>query len=275
MGPHYAHTNYAEYFACLTETYFLGNGAYPWNDIELFKHDPEGYYLIKEAWNDPDFCESGFRHSYRNWVTYEQQERNSRETEERVAVEWAKAEREAVAMDSCTVSRVSFGGNGGTPFVPVEPLQLSMRAASWIDALILNGHQYGGNGGYQGDVLELMPGEYINRMVVGAGVYVDRLEFYTNYGRSLSGGAGGQGGIPVSLDNIRVIRIGGSSNVYLANHVYLDRIEVMYCADYQSISQSVHDQILAEREAIEAERAAYCAEQEAAGLPTSPVCQGL
>ena len=117
--------------------------------------------------------------------------------------------------------------------------------------------------------MKLQPGEYINRMVIGAGGYVDRLEFYTNLGQSISGGTGNQGGIPVSFDNIRVLVIGGSSDLYL------DRIEVMYCADYQSISQSVHDQILAEREAIEAERAAYCAEQEAAGLPTSPVCQGL
>ena len=97
IGHHYAYTNYAEYFACLTETYFFRNGAYPWNDIELYKHDPEGYYLIKEAWNDPDFCESGFRQSYRSWVTYEQQEQARRETEEQTPLVWAEAERAAAA----------------------------------------------------------------------------------------------------------------------------------------------------------------------------------
>ena len=215
--------------ACLTETYFLGNGAYPWNDIELFKHDPEGYYLIREAWNDPDFCESGFQQSYRNWVTYEQQEKARRETEERAAMAWAEAERAAAAgmWGTCTMSRASFGGNGGRLFVPAEPLQLTIWTGAWVDGLILNGRLHGRKGGWNEQTLELQPGEYINRMVIGAGGYVDRLEFYTNLGRSISGGTGNQGGIPVSFDNIRVLVIGGSSDLYL------DRIEVMYCADYQ------------------------------------------
>ena len=130
----------------------------------------------------------------------------------------------------CTISRTSFGSNDGMPFLPVTPFQLSMRAGDWIDALILNGHQHGGNGGGSGDVLHLLPGEYINRAVIGAGVYVDWLEFYTNLGRSISGGRGmsALSRTTLSLDNIRVLRIGGSSSVYL------NRIEVMYCADYES-----------------------------------------
>ena len=133
---------------------------------------------------------------------------------------------EEIMRGDCLISRTSFGGNGGRPFSPIAPLYVSMRTGGWIDAIILNGDQHGGNGGSKRGILQFLPNEYINRAVIGAGTHVDRLEFYTNYGRSISGGEGGLGGRLTSLDNIRMLRIGGRSDVYL------DRIEVIYCANY-------------------------------------------
>ena len=141
------------------------------------------------------------------------------------------AEREVldeIVQGDCVISRAAFGGNGGRQFSPIAPLYVSMRAGGWIDALILNGTQHGGNGGYNRGVLQFLPNEYINRAVIGAGIYVDQLEFYTNYGRSISGGHGTLGTGQTSLDNIRMLRIGGRSDIYL------NRIEVIYCADYES-----------------------------------------
>lgn len=151
-------------------------------------------------------------------------------TQGQVRARQERAEREAddVMKGTCELAHVTFGGNGGEPFLPVAPFELSMRADGWIDAVILNGRQYGGNGGGARDVLQFRPGEYVNRVVIGAGRFVDRLEFYTNLEQSISGGDGRQGGRPSGLDNVRVLRIGGRSGQYL------DRHDVTYCADYRS-----------------------------------------
>ena len=229
---HWAYRTAMEYFAELSEAYFFRGTSYPWNRLELYRHDSEGYFIVRDAWDDPAFCESYFGGSSSSWLIHEQKKQAKREAAEREAAAWEAAEREAAEMMGgiCTIARTSFGSNDGMPFLPVTPFQLSMRAGDWIDALILNGHQHGGNGGGSGDVLHLLPGEYINRAVIGVGVYVDWLEFYTNLGRSISGGRGmsALSRTTLSLDNIRVLRIGGGSSVYL------NRIEVMYCADYES-----------------------------------------
>lgn len=48
--PAYAMTNYKEYFAELTEAYFASNDFFPFNRAELFDFDPDGYELIRQAW---------------------------------------------------------------------------------------------------------------------------------------------------------------------------------------------------------------------------------
>lgn len=39
--------------------YFFRGTSYPWNRVELFKSDPDGFNMIRDAWNDPGFCASG------------------------------------------------------------------------------------------------------------------------------------------------------------------------------------------------------------------------
>ena len=78
---HYGWQNHLEYFATLSEAYFFKFKSYPWNRMELFKHDPEGYYLIRDAWQNPHFCEAGFHENYRQEMN--RQEREAREAEER------------------------------------------------------------------------------------------------------------------------------------------------------------------------------------------------
>lgn len=229
---HWAYRTAMEYFAELTEAYFFRGTSYPWNRLELYKHDPEGYFIVRDAWNDPAFCDSYLGGNSNSWLIHEQQRQALREAEEQQAAAWEEAEQEAQEFMGgiCTISRANFGSNDGMPFPPSAPFHLSMRAGDWIDALILNGQQHGGNGGGSSNALDLLAGEYINRAVIGVGVYVDRLAFHTNLGRSISGGRGmsASSRTSVSLDNIRMLRIGGRSGVYL------NRIEVMYCADYES-----------------------------------------
>ena len=56
---HWAYRTAMEYFAELSEAYFFRGTSYPWNRIELYRHDPDGYHMVREAWNDSAFCEYG------------------------------------------------------------------------------------------------------------------------------------------------------------------------------------------------------------------------
>ena len=127
-------------------------------------------------------------------------------------------------VGGCVPAQVRLGGEGGAPFTAMSVDTLRLRHGSFVDAIIIDGNQSGGNGGQPTGVLTLQPGEYINRVVVRHGAYVDRLEFYTSHGRALSGG--GTGGSETVLNNIRVLTLGGRSGAYL------DQIQITFCANY-------------------------------------------
>jgi len=49
----YATTSAAEYFAELSEAYFGKNDFFPFTKIELERHDPVGFEMLKKAWGEP------------------------------------------------------------------------------------------------------------------------------------------------------------------------------------------------------------------------------
>jgi len=119
----------------------------------------------------------------------------------------------------------SYGGDGGDAFDPVRVdgagATLQLRSGNSVDAIIINGTRRGGEGGSLGDELTLASGEYVTQVVVREGGVVDRLEFTTNRGNTISGG--GSGGSETTLRNVKVLKIGGRSGNLL------DRIELTYC----------------------------------------------
>lgn len=48
--PHYGLTDHKEFFAELTETFFVGNGYYPFNHFQLFQEHRPSYDLIAKIW---------------------------------------------------------------------------------------------------------------------------------------------------------------------------------------------------------------------------------
>ena len=48
--PHYGLTDHKEYFAEMTETFFVGNGYFPFNHYQLHREHPESYALIATIW---------------------------------------------------------------------------------------------------------------------------------------------------------------------------------------------------------------------------------
>jgi len=48
--PHYGLTDHKEFFAEMTETYFVGNGYYPFNHFQLYQEHPASYEVIARMW---------------------------------------------------------------------------------------------------------------------------------------------------------------------------------------------------------------------------------
>lgn len=50
VRPHYGLTDHKEFFAEMTETFFVGNGYYPFNHVDLYKVHKPTYELIARIW---------------------------------------------------------------------------------------------------------------------------------------------------------------------------------------------------------------------------------
>ena len=84
-----------------------------------------------------------------------------------------------------------FGGNGGNSFTERGVKKIAIRSGSAIDAIIINGEQFGGNGGKLSETITLAPDEYISRMEIRHGSRIDALEITTNRGQQIGGGGNG------------------------------------------------------------------------------------
>jgi hypothetical protein len=51
VGRAYALNNYLEFFAELTEAYFVRNDFFPFTRDELRQYDAVGYAMIESVWN--------------------------------------------------------------------------------------------------------------------------------------------------------------------------------------------------------------------------------
>lgn len=117
-----------------------------------------------------------------------------------------------------TYSIHSFGGNGGDLFDMQIIKTISMSSADYVDQLVINGNIYGGNGGNPQTGITLATGEYVNRIDLRYGRYLDYLKLTTNFGQTLEGG--GTGGEPTTILGQLVALTGNSGN-------YIDRLNFL------------------------------------------------
>jgi hypothetical protein len=142
----------------------------------------------------------------------------------------------------------SFGGNGPVVF-PIQAVKsIGFRAGRYVDALLLNGARYGGRGGTESVVLDFRSDEYIRRIAIRHGRYVDGIELETSAGRTLR--VGGQGGVREELTNVRVLGFGGSHGTLI------DRLGVQVITNYTEATtvergQSAITDLFAPGESIE------------------------
>lgn len=128
------------------------------------------------------------------------------------------------ALNPARAAGMEFGAQGGDPFPMTYPKTVGVRWGAYVDALVLNGQQYGGSGGNNPVTIDLN-NTYINKIDVRQGRYIDRLYLTAADGQSTGGG--GDGGSPYTLSGIRVTRMGGRSASLL------DNLKVDYVANYR------------------------------------------
>ncbi len=115
-----------------------------------------------------------------------------------------------------------FGGDGGGPFQARTFGTIGLRTGNYVDQIQLDGRRFGGDGGGDRGSISLEPDEFITRVDIRSGVYIDNVKFTTSSGRVFGGG--GDGGGLQSLVNIQLLAIGGRAGDYVDNlrFIYLE-----------------------------------------------------
>jgi len=118
----------------------------------------------------------------------------------------------------------SYGGTGGAVFALAAVKEIGLRTGDRVDQITVNGVAHGGNGGSDRGSITLDDDEYICKVSLRSGDRLDAVTFTTNKQRSVGGG--GTGGSSATLENIRVLAIGGRSGTEV------DNLSIMYIANY-------------------------------------------
>lgn len=130
-----------------------------------------------------------------------------------------------------------YGGPGGTAFAAQTINSIALRGGFYVDAIIINGQQFGGDGGGLGETLTLGDGEYINEVRVRHDQVIHQLDISTNLGRRLSAGGASQGNDPGGTGGVTRILRGRINKIGGQRDTYLDRILFDYEPD-TAVSQS-------------------------------------
>ncbi|UUC46925.1 jacalin-like lectin [Flavobacterium cerinum] len=122
----------------------------------------------------------------------------------------------------------TFGGTGGSEFAADYIQSIGLYCGKEVDSITINGNKHGGGGGGDAGALILSSDEYISKVVIRSGERIDKLMLTTNKGRTIGGGGGG--GSETTLDNIRVVAIGGKSGTRV------DQLKITYVENYEPSS---------------------------------------
>ncbi len=116
-------------------------------------------------------------------------------------------------------SVITFGGKGGDQFPMNAPLKsIGLRGGKYVDQIQINGNSYGGGGGAEVPTITLSEGEFINKVDIRSGSYIDYLKLTTNKGQTIE--IGGGGGTPSSIHG-KIIALSGRSGKYVDNLQFL------------------------------------------------------
>ena len=118
----------------------------------------------------------------------------------------------SIKINIQNLTTMSFGKKGGDSFKMVGLKSLQLRSGTYVDAIIINGQQHGGNGGTLSKIINFSEDECIVRIEIRSGKYIDNLEITTNKGQCIKGG--GNGG-NLSEVSGKMIALAGRSGTYL------------------------------------------------------------
>lgn len=116
-------------------------------------------------------------------------------------------------------SVITFGGNGGDQFPMNAPIKsIGLRGGKYVDQIQINGNSYGGSGGTKVPTITLSEGEFINKVDIRSGSYIDYLKLTTNKGQTIE--IGGGGGNASSIHG-KIVSISGRAAKYVDNLQFL------------------------------------------------------
>lgn len=124
-----------------------------------------------------------------------------------------------------SIKTKTYGGSGGDAFSMAVIKEVGLRSDKQIDQIQINNIPHGRNGGHDRGSMIMSGDEYINKVELRHGQYIDKLKLTTNKGNTVEGG--GNGGDEAKLENIRVMAIGGRSGRLV------DNLRIMYIENYQ------------------------------------------
>jgi len=124
-----------------------------------------------------------------------------------------------------SIKTKTFGRTGGDAFAMAVIKEIGLRSDKQVDQITINDIPHGRNGGHDRGSITLGSDEYINKVELRHGQYIDQVRFTTNKGNSVEGG--GKGGEEAKLENIRVMAIGGRSGRLV------DNLKIMYIDNYE------------------------------------------
>jgi hypothetical protein len=133
-------------------------------------------------------------------------------------------------MAQITTMEFGFQPAGSSQFSLEFPQTIGMRHGGGIDALVLNGNQFGGHGGLNPEIIDINE-DYIVEFRVRAGRsangydMINFLYFKTKSGQEIFGGD--DPNTYTAYKNIKVLRIGGWSDV-----TYLFDIQIEFIQNY-------------------------------------------
>ena len=138
---------------------------------------------------------------------------------------------------------LEYGSSKGPAFDKQYPRSIGFRCGSVIDAIILNGNRYGGDGGVSTEIVTLPDSDYWSDFEVhntGEITYLYLSSHGSTQGKVILQGGNYNTGIHnAKISGSRILRIGGYYDGKNTGH-HLNRLEIDYIENYVA-SQTIED----------------------------------
>ena len=116
------------------------------------------------------------------------------------------------------------GGKGGKDYYGMTPINsgstITIRSGQYVDSITINDTRLGGPKGEDDATLALESNEWVVRVEVRSGDYIDYIKFITNKGRTISGGTDNKG-VQEEFNGKQLIALSGKGGQFIDSLSFL------------------------------------------------------